>query len=144
LVWIVTVSEEAWQRRAQDAFPRFCYAIDAALDIVDNVLLLEVAVAAVPADGRGSDDWGADYDSRGDSCRFRQSDGARETQCRAQQHPALRCVTTCHVDVIQSLQYRMVEVRGRRVGSRVEVWTRNAGNDRLECIIGEGVGRRER
>jgi hypothetical protein len=126
LVCVLTVREEAWQGRAQHALPRLCDAADAALDVVDDVLLLEVAVAAVPADGRGRDNGRADYDSRGDGRRVRQGDGARKTQRRAQQHPALRCVTTCHGDCAQSLQCKMGEERGRRVGSRVEVWTGDA------------------
>jgi hypothetical protein len=80
-----TFSEEAGQVLAQHTAPRLRNAIDAALDVVDNIPILQVAVAAVEANSRGRHNRGAHFDFRRHSRRLWQRNRARKAQSRAQQ-----------------------------------------------------------
>lgn len=92
-----TIGEEAGQIGAQDAGPRVSDAVDAALDLVEDVALLQVAVSAVEPDRGGSDDGRAGFDSGGRCRGLREGNCVGQAQHRRQKKSALRLLSITHV-----------------------------------------------
>ena len=94
---LLTLCEEAGQVCSQHAAYRGCVVIHAALDVVDDVPLLHVAVPPYEPDRRGSHNRRAHLDLGGDSCRLWQRECIGEAECRAQQESPLGCALVHHL-----------------------------------------------